>query len=102
MLSALPPQQVNALVPSRRVLTRRHDAGPGSLTQLRALLVAARAAGFASEDGFVTPGLPSIACAGLDPPGHPIAAVAVTFPPAEHQEPLAPAVGRAAAEVSRR
>ena len=57
MLAALPPQQVDALFPSRRVLTRRHDAGPASLTQLRALLGAARGAGFAEEDGFVTPGL---------------------------------------------
>jgi DNA-binding IclR family transcriptional regulator len=102
MLAALGPRQVNALFPSRRVLTRRHDAGPGSLTQLRALLVAARAAGFASEDGFVTPGLQSIACAVLDHTGHPIAAVAVTFPAGEDQEPLAPHVRRAAAEVSRR
>ena len=44
MLAALPPQQVNALFPSRRVLTRRHDAGPASLTQLRALLSAPRGA----------------------------------------------------------
>ena len=28
MLAALPPQQVDALFPSRRALTRRHDAGP--------------------------------------------------------------------------
>jgi DNA-binding IclR family transcriptional regulator len=102
MLAALGPQQVNALFPSRRVLTRRHEAGPASLTQLRALLVAARAAGFASEDGFVTPGLKSIACAALDHTGHPIAAVAVTFATGEPDEELAPHVRRAAGEVSRR
>ena len=83
MLAALPPQQVDALFPSRRVLTRRHDAGPASLTQLRALLSAARGAGFAEEDGFVTPGFASVACAVRDHTGHPIAAVALTYPAAE-------------------
>ena len=57
MLAALPPQQVDALFPSRRALTRRHDAGPTSLTQLRALLAQARRDGHATEDGFVTAGL---------------------------------------------
>src|SRR3954449_4294171 len=42
MLANLPPQQLNALFPPRRLLTRRSDSGPDSLTQLRALLVAAR------------------------------------------------------------
>src|SRR3954452_9029238 len=41
MPAALPPQQLDALFPSRRFLIRRHDAGPSSLTQLRALLAAA-------------------------------------------------------------
>ncbi len=102
MLAALAPQQVDALFPSRRVLSRRHDAGPGSLTQLRKLLAAARASGHAEEDGFVTPGLKSIACAVLDHTGHPIAAVAVTFAAGEDDGALAPHVARAAGEVSRR
>ncbi|WP_157592675.1 IclR family transcriptional regulator [Solirubrobacter soli] len=100
MLSALPPQQVDALFPSRRVLTRRHDAGPASLTQLRALLAQARTAGYAEEDGFVTPGLKSIACPVLDHTGHPIAAVALTFDVADDSLPAH--VQRAASEVSRR
>src|SRR5215218_3191296 len=83
MLAALPPRQVAALFPSRRVLTRRHDTGPASLTQLRALLSATRGAGFATEDGFVTPGFASVACAVHDHTGHPIAAVAVTYPAPE-------------------
>ena len=58
----------------------RHDAGPASLTQLRALLAAVRAAGYAEEDGFVTPGFASVAAAVLDHTGHPVAAVALTFP----------------------
>jgi DNA-binding IclR family transcriptional regulator len=103
MLAALPPQQVAALFPSRRLLTRRHDAGPASLTQLRADLAAARRAGHAEEDGYVTPGFASVAAPVLDHSGHPAAAVAVTFPagdgdPAE----LAVHVRRSAALVSAR
>jgi DNA-binding IclR family transcriptional regulator len=102
MLAALPPQQVDALYPSRRVLTRRHDAGPASLTQLRALLGAARRAGHAEEDGFVTPGFASVACPVLDHTGHPIAAVAVTYPGSEGDPAaLAEHVARAAARVTR-
>ncbi|MDA0166078.1 IclR family transcriptional regulator [Solirubrobacter ginsenosidimutans] len=102
MLAALPAQQVDALFPSRRVLTRRHDAGPASLTQLRALLSAARKSGYAVEDGFVTPGFASVACAVRDHTGHPIAAVAVTYEAGESAEALAVHVARAADQVSRR
>jgi DNA-binding IclR family transcriptional regulator len=102
ILSALPPQQVNALFPSRRALSRRHDAGPSSLTQLRALLATARQAGHATEDGFVTPGFASVGCPVLDHTGHPIAAVAVTYPAAEPPPELAAHVARAAARISQR
>jgi DNA-binding IclR family transcriptional regulator len=103
MLAALPPQQVNALFPSRRVLSRRHDAGPASLTQLRALLARARRDGHAEEDGFITRGFASVACPVLDHTGHPIAAVAVTYPARETTpEALAEHVRRAAARVSTR
>ncbi|MDA0184215.1 IclR family transcriptional regulator [Solirubrobacter phytolaccae] len=80
MLAALPQPQLDALFPSRRVLTRRHEAGPASLTQLKAALTTARASGYAEEDGYVTPGLASVATAVLDHAQHPIAAVALTFP----------------------
>jgi DNA-binding IclR family transcriptional regulator len=83
MLAALPAQQVRALWPSRRDLARRHGAGPASLTELRALLVAVRRTGWAFEDGFVTPGFASVAAAVLDHNGYPAAAVALTFPAAE-------------------
>ena len=69
MLAALPPQQVDALFPSRRALTRRHDAGPNSLTQLRALLAQARRDGHADEDGFVTAGFASVGCRRARPHG---------------------------------
>jgi DNA-binding IclR family transcriptional regulator len=80
MLANLPPQQLNALFPSRRYLITRHEAGPSSLTQLRSLLANARKDGYAKEDGFVTPGFASVATAVRDHSGHPVAAVAVTFP----------------------
>jgi DNA-binding IclR family transcriptional regulator len=103
ILAALPVRQVNALYPSRRVLTRRHDAGPASLTQLRALLVKARRDGHAEEHGFVTPGFASVACPVLDHTGHPIAAVAVTFGAGEADPgAIAEHVRRSAVHVSAR
>jgi DNA-binding IclR family transcriptional regulator len=84
MLAALPAPQVRALWPSRSALVRRDDgAGPASLNELRALLVEVRRTGYAVEDGFVTPGFASVAAAVLDHNGHPLAAVALTFPAAE-------------------
>ena len=80
MLAALPAPQVRALWPSRSALVRRQDAGPASLTELRALLVAVRRTGYAFEDGYVTPGFASVAAAVLDHNAHPLAAVALTFP----------------------
>jgi DNA-binding IclR family transcriptional regulator len=103
MLAALPPQQLNALFPNRRLLTRRHEAGPTSLTQLRALLAAANDNGYAEEDGFVTPGLASVACPVLDHTRHPVAAVALTFPEdTQGRDELAAHVRRAAKHVSER
>jgi DNA-binding IclR family transcriptional regulator len=104
MLAALPPQQVHALWPTRRDLVRRHDAGPASLTELRKALAEVRRAGHAQEDGSVTPGFASVAAAVLDHNGHPLAAVALTFPAAEvdaaGREALAAEVTGAAAQVA--
>lgn len=80
MLAGLAPQQVRALWPDRRDLVRRHDAGPTSLTELRRTLAAVRQMGFAQENGSVTPGFASVASAVHDHNGHPVAAVAITFP----------------------
>jgi DNA-binding IclR family transcriptional regulator len=103
MLAALPPRQLDALFPNRRLLTRRHDAGPASLTQLKALLAAANQNGYAEEDGFVTPGLASVACPVLDHTKHPVAAVALTFPDGTGERAeLATHVQRAAKRVSER
>jgi DNA-binding IclR family transcriptional regulator len=103
MLAKLPPQQLNALFPSRRELTRRYDAGPNSLTELKRVLAEANRNGYAEEDGFVTPGLASVATAVLDDSEHPVAAVALTFAgtTVERAE-LAAHVQRAAKQVSER
>lgn len=79
MLADLPQAQVRALYPSRSALVRRHDAGPTSLTALRALLTDVRQRGYAVEEHSVTPGLSSVAVAVRDRAGYPLAAVAVTF-----------------------
>lgn len=80
LLAALPEQQVHALFPTRRALVQRDDRGPATLTELRALLAAARRDGYATEEGSVTPGFASVAAAVLDHHGYPVAAVAVTLP----------------------
>jgi DNA-binding IclR family transcriptional regulator len=65
-----------------------------------------RAAGYAHEDGSVTPGFASVAVAVLDHAGHPAASVALTFPAAEvdgkGRAELASRVARAAAQVASR
>jgi DNA-binding IclR family transcriptional regulator len=65
-----------------------------------------RRAGYASEDGSVTPEFASVAAAVLDHGGHPVAAVALTFPAADAdtgvRQTLAATVTRTAAELSRR
>lgn len=105
MLAALPVQQVRALWPSRHDLPRRHDAGPGSLTELRALLIETRRSGYAYENGSVTPGFSSVAAPVLDHTGYPLAAVALTFPgeevDSERRGELAARVIAAAGTVAR-
>jgi DNA-binding IclR family transcriptional regulator len=106
MLAALPPEQVRALVGARAPLARRNDRGPRTPTELRRLLAEVRRAGHAEEDGFVTPGFASVAAPVLDHAGHPVAAVALTFPAAEVDDTtraaLADDARRAAGEVARR
>jgi DNA-binding IclR family transcriptional regulator len=106
MLGALPAAQVRALLGARGPLTRRHDAGPRTPTELRRVLAHVRRDGYAVEDGFVTPGFASVAAPVLDHAGHPVAAVALTFPGAEvgagERTGLAAAVRAAAGEIARR
>ncbi|WP_320669437.1 IclR family transcriptional regulator [Patulibacter defluvii] len=79
MLAALAPEQLRALYPSRRPLPRRLERGPATRAELRAALAGVRAQGYAWEDGSVTAGFASIACAVLDHTDRPAAAVTLTF-----------------------
>jgi DNA-binding IclR family transcriptional regulator len=106
MLAALPSAQVRALFPSRDAFVQRHGVGPVSLSALRHQLLEVRQAGYAYEDGSVTPDFASVASAVLDHGGHPIAGIAVTFATRDMspagRETLAGQVARTAAELSRR
>ncbi len=104
MLAALPARQLRALLPSARLLVRRHAAGPRTLADLRSVLADVRRDGHAHENGSVTPGFASVAAAVLDHGGHPVAAVALTYPADEVDAPdeLAVHVRRSAERVSQR
>jgi DNA-binding IclR family transcriptional regulator len=105
MLASLPTAQVRALFPARDAFVRRHDAGISTPRELRAALVEVRRRGYATEEGSVTPGFASVAEAVRDHNGHPVAAVAVTFPADQvddaRRDELAAAVVRTAADLSR-
>ncbi len=106
MLAHLSVAQVRALFPSPVSFVDRTGAGPGSLSELRAVLSKESRRGWAEEDGQVTAGLASVAAAAFDHLGQPVAAIGVTFaadthPPAERSE-LASAVRRAARRLTRR
>jgi DNA-binding IclR family transcriptional regulator len=106
VLALLPAAQVRALYPGPAAFTDRTGVGPRSLRELRDILRDVRRRGYATEDGEVTPGLGSVARAAVDHSGFPVAGIASTFRsddvPPERRTDLAEAVGRAAAEVSRR
>jgi DNA-binding IclR family transcriptional regulator len=105
MLAALTPRQLRALFPPNHRFVQRNDTGPESLSELRTLLRDARQAGYAEENGSVTPGFASVGCAVLDHGGYPAAAVALTFPAHELDPParaqLAVHVQAAARQLSR-
>jgi DNA-binding IclR family transcriptional regulator len=106
VLAHLPPAHVRALFPDAAAFVERHGAGPRSLSELRRLLSDVRRAGYATEDGQVTPGFASVAAAVHDHSGHPVAGLAVTFPAdavdGAGREGLARRTTRAAAELTRR
>jgi DNA-binding IclR family transcriptional regulator len=105
MLAALPREQVRASFPDATALTQRHGSGPATPRALREVLREVRAAGFAREDGEVTPGFRSVAAAVLDHAGWPAAAVAITWPsdgPERDAASLADAATTTAAELARR
>jgi DNA-binding IclR family transcriptional regulator len=106
VLAHLSPAQVRALFPDADSFVERHGSGPRSLSALRRVLVDVRQAGYASEDGEVTPGFASVAAAVHDHTARPVAGAAVTFRAEELDGParvrLAHRVATAAAELTRR
>lgn len=104
MLATLATNQLAALYPERHTFVQRSDRGPRSLSDLRALLREVRERGYGIEDGLVTPGYASIACAVCDHAGHPVAALTLTFP--SHalddraRDALAGQIATAAAQLS--
>lgn len=79
MLAALPREQVRALYPDVASFADRTGRGPRRPGELRDVLRATRANGYASEDGEVTLRFRSIGVAVRDHAGWPVAAVAVTW-----------------------
>ncbi len=106
VLAGLPAAQLRALFPDPGAFVDRHGTGPRSLSALRRLLVDVRRAGYASEEGDVTPGLSSVAAAVYDHTGRPIAGTAVTYATAgldaAARAVLAMRVRAAARELTRR
>ena len=106
MLAGLPKPQVRALFGDPSTFVLRTDRGPASMSALRRLLVEVRRNGYAEEDGDVTAEFASVAVAVLDHAGHPVAAVAITYPAAEvapaDRPALAGQVARTARELGRR
>lgn len=80
ILSALTTPQISALYPDATSLITRAGQGPTTVTALRAELRAVRARGYALEEHLITEGLCSVALPVLDAGGHPIGAVALTYP----------------------
>jgi len=104
MLALLPREQVRALYPDAAAFADRTGRGPSRPSDLRDVLTATRARGYASEDGEVTIGLRSVGVAVADHAGWPAAAIAVTWPDDADRDAaeLARLAGEAAAELSRR
>lgn len=103
MLAALPREQVRALYPDTSAFPDRTGIGPRTPRELRDVLRAVRARGFATEDSEVADGLRSVGAAVRDRSGWPIAAVAVTWAGDDAlQHDLADAVREAAALLEHR
>ncbi|RLP83716.1 IclR family transcriptional regulator [Mycetocola lacteus] len=82
ILAGMPPAQVRALFPDKESFVSRGE-GPDEITRygrLREVLGQVQRRGYATEEGSVSPGLSSVACAVHDHRGWPVAGLAVTFP----------------------
>jgi DNA-binding IclR family transcriptional regulator len=106
ILASLPAPQVRALYARPTDFVDRTGLGPRTLSALRTVLSETRQRGYAVEDGEITPGLASVAVPVLDHNGHPVAAVAVTYPREgvddAGAEALRAAVDRTAGQLTRR
>ncbi len=106
VLAQVSASQLRALFPDSSAFVLRTERGPTTIAALRQLLTATRRRGYADEDGEVTAGFSSVGVAVLDHTGHPVAAVAVTYPSEEIAEDGRPALAaqlsRTARELSRR
>lgn len=79
ILMHLTKDQVRATMSARGAFIDRTGRGPQSLSSLQSMLTQERHRGYAEEDGFITEGYASVACAVLDPHLRPTAAVGLTF-----------------------
>ena len=79
ILAHLSAAQVRALFPSSASSSTAPGAGPVHLAELRRVLAAERAQGWAEEIGLVTEGLQSVAACAFDHSGRPCAAISVTW-----------------------
>jgi DNA-binding IclR family transcriptional regulator len=106
ILAGMPAAQVRALFPGLDAFVRRHGAGPSTPGELRSVLSATRRSGYSVEDGWVTPGIASVAVAVVEAGGHPVAGLAVTYPSevvgAVERDGLVGHLRTVAADLSRR
>jgi DNA-binding IclR family transcriptional regulator len=98
VLAALPPAQVGVLYGAADAA----GADPVPLAALQELLAETRRRGHAVEDGEVTTGIAAIAVAVLDRAGHPVAAVALSYPQEAPTTGLLDEVTRTAHVISSR
>lgn len=105
VLAALPVAEFAAIYPDSAPLTARSGAGPATVTALRELVEAERAAGISEEDGHISPGIASVAVAVRDRTGRPVAAISVSLRSRElagRRDLLVAETRRAAGLLSRR
>ena len=106
ILAGLSNKQVRAVFPHPRDLVQRDGHGPGTLTELRRMLVDVRRHGYSYEEGLVTPDVSSVGVAVRDHTGYPVAAIAITYQTARisagQRRRLAAAATRAAETLADR
>jgi DNA-binding IclR family transcriptional regulator len=106
ILAGLDAAQVRASFANNKSFIDRTGLGPKNLRELTALLRDEAAAGFSSEDGFITQGYASIAVAAKNHLGLSVAAIALTFRSEDASSglraELAGALRVAGAELSKR